>query len=182
MGLPRDSQNNPISWKEFDYENEIPFPLLMRYKISKGKELKWKCDGHRALSKEQLDFGTLNPKHVGRPYRYVYALCGSHSTKSTPLQGFVKIDISEGKEWKWMPKPHEFIGEMTFIPRGRQRNEKAAEDDGYLMSYLFNGQTNQTSVILFDAQRIEEGPILRHVIKSTRLPIMLHGSYAPNLV
>ncbi len=34
MGLPRDSQNNPISWKEFDYENEIPFPLLMRLDIT----------------------------------------------------------------------------------------------------------------------------------------------------
>lgn len=80
-----------------------------------------------------------------------------------------------------MPAPHEFIGEMTFIPRKIPEEKTEIEDFGYLMSYLFNGLTNQTSIVVFDAQNITQGPIVQIPLRNVRLPIMLHGIFVPEL-
>ena len=97
-----------------------------------------------------------------------------------------------------MPKPFEFLGESIFVPRGAgtQHDESgsgpgsgsgvglgspAAEDDGYVLTLLFNGRDMTSEFLIFDAQRVQDGPVSRLPLP-TKVPFGLHGSFAPGLV
>ena len=54
------------------------------------------------------------------------------------------------------------------------------ERDGYLLSYLFNGRDQTSSLVIFDASDINKGPVYTLPI-SIYLPHYQHASYAPGI-
>jgi hypothetical protein len=54
-------------------------------------------------------------------------------------------------------RPQSAIQEPCFVPR----SPTAAESDGYLIALIDNHVTNYSDLAVFDAQRIDEGPIAR---------------------
>jgi len=67
-------------------------------------------------------------------------------------------------------------------PYQRGKGGREEEDDGYILSYLFDGHTNQTHAVLFDARDIGQGPIYTSPAFPVYMPIGLHGSFVPNLL
>lgn len=66
--------------------------------------------------------------------------------------------------------------ETTFVPR----YDGAAEGDGWLLAVVNHAATNRGSMVVFDAQRIQDGPIARAKIPySTHMTF--HGSFARNV-
>ena len=55
------------------------------------------------------------------------------------------------------------------------------EDDGYLITYAWDGKEQKSSLLIFDAKNIALGPISRSAIP-TNVPFGLHGCFAPDLV
>ncbi len=55
------------------------------------------------------------------------------------------------------------------------------EDDGYLITYAWDGKEQKSSLLIFDAKNIAQGPISRSAIP-TNVPFGLHGCFAPDLV
>jgi len=119
--------------------------------------------------------------------RFVFASAGSDPKQSSPLQGLAKLDLDEGTETKWFPAPHEFLGEVVFVPKGDvdqqsdQRSLPIDEDDGYLITYAWDGKEQKSSLLIFDAKDITQGPVSRSIIP-TNVPFGLHGCFAPGLV
>ncbi|WP_404712548.1 carotenoid oxygenase family protein [Sphingomonas sp. MMS24-J13] len=83
------------------------------------------------------------------------------------------IDLATRRETRWWAGPQCAIQEPCFIPRGPD----APEGDGYVIALVDNHVTNYSDLAVFDAQRVDEGPISR-----IRLPMRmrqgLHGNWA----
>jgi all-trans-8'-apo-beta-carotenal 15,15'-oxygenase len=70
----------------------------------------------------------------------------------------LKLNTQTKEYSSWACLPHQFIGETNFVPRkGAPAN--AAEDDGYLMTLLFDGKEDKSSLLIFDAKDIQQGAI-----------------------
>mmetsp|Transcript_10997 Transcript_10997/g.17939 ORF Transcript_10997/g.17939 Transcript_10997/m.17939 type:complete len:167 (+) Transcript_10997:355-855(+) len=111
--------------------------------------------------------------------RYVFATAGCDPNKSAPPQGLIKLDLQQGTETKWTPPPHEFIGEVVFASK-KNAAADADEDDGYLLSYLWDGLAKEAFLVVFDAKDVTKGPISR-IILPTNVPYGLHGCFVPDL-
>lgn len=69
------------------------------------------------------------------------------------------------------------LHECTFVPR----YEGAAEGDGWLLAVVNNAATNRGALVVFDAMKIEDGPIAKAKIPySTHMTF--HGSFAPGVL
>ncbi|CAE8606821.1 unnamed protein product, partial [Polarella glacialis] len=135
----------------------------------------------RQLHDQHVDFPSINRSISGKPYRYTYCATSPIKGRSGPLQGLVKVDVSGEREPEvWLPQPQEFLGEASFCPRAGSGPE-SAEDDGYIVSFLLDGRSQRSDIVVFDAQKIADGPICRLRTQSF-LPHALHGSFSPELV
>lgn len=127
----------------------------------RSKLHRWRFNLKDGTTKEErlddrvLEFGTINQRVAGRPYRYAY------STKSKPgwflFSGFVKHDLRTG-EWQEVNlEPGRYGSEAPFAPRIGGKDE----DDGYLVSFITDENTGASECILIDCKRFSEGPVVR---------------------
>lgn len=102
-----------------------------------------------------LEFGMINQRHLGHPYRYAY------STTTKPgwflFNGFVKHDLVTGESWQLMLDEGRYASEAPFAPR----TNAIDEDDGYLVSFIVDENRGTSECILIDCKRFEEGPMCR---------------------
>jgi len=170
-----DGKTETPIWKTVDYAKDVPMSTLQRYTLSKNDNTNWSYQ-RTPLSSTGLDFTSVAPSVSCTQHRYVYASCGSDLEKPSPPQGIIKVDTEYKKEQIWIGEEFEWLGESIFAPR----KGGGDEDDGYLLSYLFNGKTKQSQFVMFDAKNINEGPICRLDLP-TNIPHGLHGSWVPDL-
>ena len=166
------SQQRPL-WEFMELEKLEP-NRFTRYEIdiSSGTWTK------RELSDQHLDFPSINPAYSTKPYRYAWCATSALDGVTAPLQGLVKVDVTgQEPQQMWLPEAEEFLGEVVFC----QREAGEAEDDGYLVGISLDGRKKTSSLLIFDAKEIREGPICRLPVPSF-IPHALHGSYVPGLV
>jgi all-trans-8'-apo-beta-carotenal 15,15'-oxygenase len=179
MGAPKDSEYpiRPI-WETFDFDNGLKYQLRrVTVDISKQKYESMNCmtDGIA-----NCEFPIINPQVVGKNYKYVYVAASNTSYRNGVVQGLAKVDVNKEKVIQhWKPERHEFLGEVCFVPRGKENSKDMNEEDqGYLMGFLFNGEKKSTELVIFDANNVSKGPISR-----TQLDYMinfaLHGTWIP---
>lgn len=124
------------------------------------------------LDDRVLEFGVIDPRRAGRPYRYAY------STLFEPgwflFTGWVKHDLETGESWTHQLDPGRYGGEASFAPR----TGSAGEDDGYLISFITDENTGTSECILIDAARLEEGPVCRIALPH-KLCSGTHACWAP---
>ena len=181
MTLGDTSKSTKPIWEDIDYAAEVPYSVLSRYTLAqKGGKWNYSC---KDISKTQVDSTSVNPAVSSQKHRYVYASCGSDNTKSTPVQGLIKLDTVAGTEQKWSGEKHEYLGEAIFVGKSDSAGNPSSvgEDDGYVFTLLFNGQQNTAEFLIFDAQNVSSGPISRLPI-STNIPYGLHGTWANGLI
>ena len=107
------------------------------------------------LDDRLVEFGVFNQRYSGRKYRYVY------STVTKPgwflFTGFVKYDLETGESSEFNLAVGRYASEAPFAPRANA----AAEDDGYLISFIIDENAGRSECVILDARRIEDGPICR---------------------
>jgi len=116
------------------------------------------------------EFPRLDERRTGLPNRYGYAV-GNRSeagvSESTRL--LVRYDLETGAR-----ETHDFgagaPGEAVFAPGG------PGEDEGWLLTYVFDERTEGSELQIFDASRIAAGPVAR-VGLPQRVPFGFHGSW-----
>lgn len=127
----------------------------------KPKLHRWRFDLRTGRTREErlddaiLEFGTINARAGGRPYRYAY------STLAEPgwflFNGFARNDLKTGRRVEYRLAPGRYASEAPFAPR----IGAASEDDGYLVSFVTDENASTSECILLDARRIEDGPVAR---------------------
>ncbi len=107
------------------------------------------------LCEELVEFGTINARFAGKPYRYVF------STTTKPgwflFNGFVKHDLHTGKTESLTLEPGRYASEAPFAPR----IGASEEDDGYLVSFVIDENRGTSECILIDAKHLSAGPVCR---------------------
>ena len=132
------------------------------------------------VSESQIDdrgseFPKLPDSLVGLQNRYGYCLSMGDGGISGVSEGgaTVKYDLANGgtSELHNFPKRH-FPGEPSFVPAEGAKNE----DDGYLMTYVYAGDTDTSYLAILDASNIASDPLAEiHVPK--RVPTGFHGTW-----
>jgi carotenoid cleavage dioxygenase len=126
-------------------------PRLHRWRFN----LKTGQTTEKHLDERTLEFGMFNQRYAGKPYRYAY------STTSKPgwflFNGFVKHDLETGESWEVMLPEGRYASEAPFVPRIGATDE----DDGYLVSFIIDENTQTSECVLIDCKRFTDGPVVR---------------------
>lgn len=158
-----------------------PYGQLMAYVDEQSFQPKlhrWRFNMNTGETREErlddrvLEFGTFNMSRAGEKGRYLY------STTTLPgwflFTGIVKHDLETGKSWSFSFGENRFGSEAPFAPRINAKSE----DDGYLVSFITDMNTNRSECVLIDAADIEAGPVCR-IMLPHRICSGTHATWAP---
>ena len=130
-----------------------------------------------AVSERQLDergteFPRVRDSLVGHKNRYGYTMALS-SLGGESVGEIFKYDMANdaARTVHTFPTAH-IPGEPVFVPAEGGTNE----DDGYLMTYVYAGDTNTSYLVILDASDMSAEP-LAEVHLPRRVPTGFHGSW-----
>jgi carotenoid cleavage dioxygenase-like enzyme len=122
---------------------------------------------------DNSEFPSVNLGTVGRRARYAYNMHISLE-KSLLFDGLVKYDVeSGGSETYWFGDGR-WGSEAPFAPRPGA----VAEDDGYLLSYVYDEREGRSDVEVLDAQAVASGPLCT-IRLPVRVPLGFHATWVP---
>jgi carotenoid cleavage dioxygenase-like enzyme len=128
------------------------------------------------LDERLTEFVQLDRRVVGRPHRFGYGVWLDPSDGNRPgrFRGLLKWDLRTGNATLHdLPLELE-TGEPYFVPAAAD----AGEDDGYLMTFVYDWARDRSDLWLFDASRLEAPPLAK-VKLPFRVPFGFHGMWVP---
>jgi len=118
-----------------------------------------------ALDDRSIEFPRVAESLVGLKNRFGYAVATLEEANS-----LVKYDLTTGSSTSHEFGDSQIPGEAVFVPRD------GAEDDGWLLTYVYDKPTNSSSFVVLDAADIA-GPPIATVQLPQRVPFGFHGSW-----
>lgn len=132
------------------------------------------------------DFPTIPVSKVGYPTKYTYIATFDMDKENgcTPrFYGVAKVDLTSSPE-----KQQESVvglikhghrrygGECYFVPKkdGGDGSIQGEEDDGYLMTYVYDEHTDASELVVYDAKTMSSDPVAR-VLLPERVPFGFHS-------
>lgn len=127
------------------------------------------------LDDRRADFPRIDDRLIGLPARYGYVgelVAG----QGRPAFGseIYKYDLTTGVAEVHDCGPGTHIGEPVFAPRAPD----AAEDDGWVMAFVYDEAEDRSELRIVDAQDMSGPPVAR-VRMPQRIPYGAHGSWLP---
>ncbi|MEV4442178.1 carotenoid oxygenase family protein [Streptomyces sp. NPDC049577] len=135
-----------------------------------------------------VELPRADPRRLTRRHRFGYAVreragtgaAGPHAGSSHGPAGglgaaIVKYDLARGKSEEFRAPPGGDIGEGVFVPSGPW----AAEDDGWLLTLLYEPVRGATDLLVLPARDLAAGPVAR-IHLPVRVPLGFHGSWVPD--
>ena len=128
----------------------------------------------RTLSPLQGEFARINPNYAGREYRYGYATkMDATDFVSTKI---VKFDVNTGTVKEHDFGPGMLAAEPVFVPKPGA----VAEDDGWLLTMVFDKNTNTSALAIVSAKDGEFGVSTQAWVRlPINIPLGFHGDFAP---
>lgn len=144
---------------------------------------RWTIDLARGEVKEEkiddgsVEFPRVPDNLVGQKHRYGYAMTANEAAFDGNLdaarggirkydmetRSFADIDYGQGR----------IGGEPVFVPTANA----TGEDDGYLMTYVFDANTELSQLVIMDAGTMDNTPVA--TVELPRIPGGFHGSWIP---
>lgn len=145
--------------------NEGP-PTLDRWTIdlSAGKVLEDRVDDH------PQEFPRVDERLVGKRHRYGYAPVIAEGVSGSDT--LLKHDFVGGNTATRHFGSGKELGEFVFHPSSAD----AAEDDGVLMGFVYNAQTDRSELAILDAQTLQD---VANIQLPHRVPAGFHGNWVP---
>ena len=124
------------------------------------------------LNDRAQEFPRLNETLQGQRNRYGYGVgVGFEATEHGPA---IKHDLVAGTTTE-----HDYgDGRITLEPVFVPREGATAEDDGWVMSYVYDATTDTSDVVVLDAQDFTGDPVAT-VKLPVRVPFGFHGNWIP---
>jgi carotenoid cleavage dioxygenase len=118
------------------------------------------------------EFPRVDDRLNGLPFRYGYAAAYLDGRLEVPrFDAIVKYDTTTGRR-----ETHHFkgkgVGEAVFAPAGPD----AGEDEGYLLSFVYDPEKDGTELVILDARNVAAEPLAR-VLMPHRVPYGFHGNW-----
>ena len=124
------------------------------------------------LSERCCEFAMVNPEKEGLPCRYAWMAAAAREQGNDPLQVIKKLDLSSGERWIWSAAPHGFVSEPLMVPRPGA----TAEDEGWVLELVWNGDREGSDLVILDASDLREIAVVELPLA---IPHGLHGSWQP---
>ncbi len=119
------------------------------------------------------EFPMINSAWQTRRNRWSYNVMMARWPADEPrFTGLVKFDLDTGRYQAFSEGPHFWYSEAPFA----ERDSPKSEDDGYLVSYVWNPNESRSEIQVFDAQAIGDGPVAR-VLMPQRVPNGFHATW-----
>ncbi len=161
-------------WRESSMD--FPSPELWRWTINTvmGK-----------VSEEQIDdrgaeFPRVADSVIGLKHRYGYMMAtsdlGNVGDPMSASGSILKYDRENGRRTEIEFGRGRMGGEAVFVPSANPKSE----DDGYLMTYVYDASTDESSFVIMDAATMDNTPVAS--IELPRIPNGFHGSWIPATV
>ena len=122
------------------------------------------------LEERGCEFPRFNDAYAGQAYRYGYT-AGTDALRS--FGSTYKHDVTTGRTEAHDHGPGRFDGwSRVFVAR---ENAKA-EDDGWILSYVYDAERNASDVVILDAQGFMDKPVAT-IPLPVRVPFGFHGNW-----
>jgi carotenoid cleavage dioxygenase-like enzyme len=125
----------------------------------------------QTLDDRAIEFPLSDPRRTGGAYRYGYAIQTDELCRGV----VTKYDVASGASWT-----HDFgaacvTGEAVFVPAAND----AAEDAGWLMSYVYDRARGCSDFVILDAGDLSH---VATVALPQRVPYGFHGAWIPDAI
>jgi all-trans-8'-apo-beta-carotenal 15,15'-oxygenase len=120
------------------------------------------------------EFPCINPAWVGKRQRYAYIACNPSDRKIGLQQQLAKVDLETGAVTRHDFRPGGYPGEPLFIATA----SRGAEDDGVVVSLVFDAGRQRTDIVGLDARDLAARPLFVAPLKH-HVPFSLHGTFRP---
>lgn len=130
---------------------------------------------HRKVIERGCEFPSVNPAWVGKEHRYVYMSACNSSAENGPLQAILKLDKETSDQQIWSVAPKGFAGEPIFVPRPHGTQE----DDGWLISLVYDAATHHSYVTILDAQDLNQ--VIAKLHLKHHVPHGFHGNWTSKI-
>jgi len=141
---------------------------------------RWTIDLAAGTVKEEriddviAEFPRVDDRLNGLPFRYGYTAANlepAQGDSGPAFDAILKYDLKTGKR-----ETHHFkgkgCGEAVFVPK----HASASEDEGYLVTFVYDPQKNGSEFVILDARNVEAEPVAR-VLMPHRVPYGFHGNW-----
>jgi carotenoid cleavage dioxygenase-like enzyme len=139
--------------------------------------VRWKFDFHRGVLTETVlddhgcEFPRFDTRRGGQDYRFCYS---AHWGEGMRFGAAFKHDVQTA-----CTEIHDFgPGRMSLEPVFVPRTADAAEDDGYVMAYVYDAHRDRSDVVIWSAQDFSAQP-LATIELPVRVPFGFHGDWVP---
>ena len=156
-------------WRESAMD--FPSPELWRWTIdtTSGKVHEEQIDDRSA------EFPRVADSVVGLKHRYGYMMASSFDADdpADASGAILKYDRETGTRSDIEFGRGRVGGEPVFVPSANPKSE----DDGYLMTYVYDAATDSSTFVIMDAASMDNTPVAS--IDLPRIPGGFHGSWIP---
>ncbi len=122
-----------------------------------------------------VEFPRIDPAVAGLPHRYCYAVRAGDVVEEPSFEGLVKYDLTRDESVRFDPGPGRHPGEPVFV----RAADGAAEDEGWVLSMVFDAARGASDLVILDATSFA-GPPVATVHLPARVPFGFHGSWIPS--
>jgi carotenoid cleavage dioxygenase len=124
------------------------------------------------VSERSQEYPRCNETLSTRPYRYAYTVGFNNMDDAREL---LKHDLHTGHTLSHDHGAGRSTGEAVFVPRDGAQ----AEDDGWLLSYVYDANTDLSDLVVVNARDLD-GPPQAIVHLPARVPAGFHGNWMPD--
>ncbi|MGW1059062.1 carotenoid oxygenase family protein [Micromonospora rubida] len=139
---------------------------------------RWTLDLTRGtVGAEQLDdipqeFPRIDDRRKTMPHRYAYTVAMQSGAGVLGGSALLRHDMVRREVAVHDFGPYREAGEAVFVPRG----PLSAEDDGWLLTYVYDGRTDRSDLVVLDAGDFT-GPPVAVVHLPGRVPSGFHANW-----
>ena len=170
---PDGSSEHPFLWESHEKDNRGKLTKF-EFNLTTGES------NMTQLVDEASDFPLIDMEQIGYESQYVYL---TYFAKDIPQEkngvysqyfdGVYKYDmINEKIVEKIKFGENKSAGEVFF----QKRDYATSEDDGYLMTFVYDWVENKSEFMMWDAKTMEKTPVVRAAIKQ-RVPNGFHTTF-----
>lgn len=162
------SSDTNIHGENFPIDETAPFLHRWRFNLITGTVYE------ERLSDYSGEFPRINEQYLGRKNRYGY-IAKAASGAMPRFDGFVKYDSVTGSTQVHEFGTDRFGGEGVFV----SQSGATAEDQGWLITFIYDQDTDTSELIVVNTQDMASEPIAR-ILMPQRVPYGFHGIWIPS--
>ncbi len=129
----------------------------------------------RRLDERSLEFGMINARYWGRPYRYSYNMVAHPG--SFLFDGILRYDHVSGQSQQYLFGEGRFGSESPMAPCHDAGTGPGDEDDGFVVSFVTDMKADRSECVVLDARNMAAGPVAR-ILLPHRISSGTHACWA----